>query len=184
MFRRALLQDGQPAFAPMLRSAQDYELWCRLLAATHGANLPVPLISYRVIDNGITGRRRPEQLANHTAISNRQARQILAESSPGTDDLEFLRATFVWRKSESSNPAERARAIRLLFQMAECFFRREDLSRSDRGAIWHDTVITVLNALRAERASLALLSMLGRYAPLFPIDAARAWVHRRKMLAQ
>lgn len=55
------------------RTAQDYELWTRLLDHTRGANLVEPLVLYSY-EFGVTQTHRPEQLMNHDTLAFRTIR--------------------------------------------------------------------------------------------------------------
>jgi hypothetical protein len=59
------------------RSAQDYELWTRLLPLTQAANLAEPLVRYRIRASSISRSRRAEQLANHDRIALLANRRLL-----------------------------------------------------------------------------------------------------------
>jgi GT2 family glycosyltransferase len=62
--RRAVLEARGLRYDPTFRTAQDYDLWIRLLAHGRGANLAEPVLSYR-LRHGITSRHREDQLRNH-----------------------------------------------------------------------------------------------------------------------
>src|SRR5204863_8008786 len=48
MLRLDLLDRHGLRYDETFRTAQDYELWTRLLTVTRGANLPEPLLKYRL----------------------------------------------------------------------------------------------------------------------------------------
>lgn len=54
MIRKSTLNNFQALYDPGLKVSQDYELWCRLAPIATFANLRVPLLKYRVNDQGIT----------------------------------------------------------------------------------------------------------------------------------
>jgi glycosyltransferase involved in cell wall biosynthesis len=54
MFRKAAVLSVAGGYDEGLRSAQDYDLWCRILPRVRAANLPKYLVRYRVHPNSIT----------------------------------------------------------------------------------------------------------------------------------
>lgn len=68
MLRRSVLDAHHLRYDPSFRTAQDYELWTRLLAVCRGENLDEPLLRYRLRD-GISRLSKIEQLANHDRIA-------------------------------------------------------------------------------------------------------------------
>ncbi len=85
IWRRALgfAYDGR------LRVAGDYELWCRALARTQGANLAEPLICYREWEGAISARKAALQRALH-------------------DDIAFEYLVRAWPQLSASREAHRA----------------------------------------------------------------------------
>ncbi len=73
------------------RVAGDYELWTRALARTRAANLPEPLVRYRVWTGGITGQRGLLQRALHDAIAHAYLRQLWPSSGISLEDHVRLR---------------------------------------------------------------------------------------------
>jgi glycosyltransferase involved in cell wall biosynthesis len=93
MIRREVLQTHGLRYDESFRTAQDYELWTRMLAATKGANLAGPLIKYR-IRQGISATLKPEQLANHVRIALQAMRTILPVYEIGEDEVRKLRGRY------------------------------------------------------------------------------------------
>lgn len=93
MLRMETLRRHHLRYDESFPTAQDYDLWVRMLAVTAGANLPQPLLRYR-LRAGISKTRKPEQLAAHDRISMR----AIAAFAPGfaiqPDDLHQLRGRF------------------------------------------------------------------------------------------
>lgn len=76
VLRRALLGKDGPWYDEALETAQDYDLWLRVLECTTGANLNDPLILYRV-GCGVTAMGREAQLENSHKIALRTIRKRL-----------------------------------------------------------------------------------------------------------
>lgn len=58
-----IIDNGGYSFNDDYRTAQDFELWCRLLSRGYKmANIQKPLISYRINPNGVTQTKRQEQV--------------------------------------------------------------------------------------------------------------------------
>ncbi|MCC7350011.1 MAG: glycosyltransferase [Phycisphaerales bacterium] len=75
------------------QTAQDYELWVRMLAVTLGANLPQPLLHYR-LRGGISKTRKPEQLGNHDRISMKAIHTFVPGFAIEPQELHQLRGRF------------------------------------------------------------------------------------------
>src|SRR5262245_3154447 len=78
MIRRQVLVDHNLNYDPAFRTAQDYDLWTRILKRQRGANFAEPLIRYR-IRSGVTQTRRKEQLDNAFGIAARTIHEVLPE---------------------------------------------------------------------------------------------------------
>jgi hypothetical protein len=72
------LVEHQLNYDEAYRTAQDYDLWIRLLKYAKGANLIEALIFYR-IRHGITRKKKQEQLNNTSLIAFRMVQQELPE---------------------------------------------------------------------------------------------------------
>jgi hypothetical protein len=143
--------DG-PRYDESLHSAQDYDLWTRLLALGDGANLTAPLLSYRQSPSGITGTRRREQLDNHRKISNRQTRALLGDAAPGEAELELLREVFVWPQAAKTPDAGLlGDAMRALERLADAFLSAHARSRDDVRLVQWEVTRFMLGALRRTR---------------------------------
>ncbi|NUB24900.1 glycosyltransferase [Azospirillum brasilense] len=126
-----------------LACAQDYDLWMRLLRRGQGANLPEPLLRYRINDQGISATRKAEQEAAAGAI--RWAQWL----SCGVGDLDPERvAAPVWRlqtgvpaRDPSDTLALALATLRLLDGLAARDSRnvaglRETLAAVARRVLW------------------------------------------------
>lgn len=93
MIRRSVLLDHSLRYDPAFRTAQDYELWTRLLLCTQGANLPEPLVRYR-LRNGISRGSKSQQLANHDRIIQLAIQRLLPGFELDPADIPQLRGRF------------------------------------------------------------------------------------------
>lgn len=93
MLRKSLLDAHALRYDESFRTAQDYELWSRLLLHAQGENLAGPLISYRLRD-GISRTSKPEQLANHDRIAQAACGRLLPEYPVTLHDVRQLRGRF------------------------------------------------------------------------------------------
>jgi hypothetical protein len=66
-----------------LSSAEDYELWLRLLFVTRFANLPDVLVQYRQWPGSLTRTQAEVQRANTTATFSKVAGKLLGKPVPG-----------------------------------------------------------------------------------------------------
>jgi hypothetical protein len=94
MLRRDVLTRSGISYDPAFRTAQDYDLWVRLLGVTRGANLGEPLLRYRM-RHGVTSRHRRSQLENHDAIALRSIRQQCPAVSVEPEQVSALRSLVV-----------------------------------------------------------------------------------------
>jgi glycosyltransferase involved in cell wall biosynthesis len=94
MLRRDVLQRHGLRYNESFRSAQDYELWTRLLMHTRGANLTEPLLQYRQRSTSISRTRRDEQLANHDRIAHAAIGRLVPDFPISLDDVRELRGRF------------------------------------------------------------------------------------------
>lgn len=86
MVRRAVLVEHRLNYDPSFRTAQDFDLWVRLLRFTRGANLGAPLTRYRVHGASVTLKRRDEQDQSQRRAGRRELAALLPEVDL-TDDL-------------------------------------------------------------------------------------------------
>ena len=93
MLRREVLERHRLRYDEAYQTAQDYELWVRLLAHTGGDNLPEPLVRYRIRD-GISRTRKADQLANHDRIALAAIRQFAPGFPISPDEVRHLRGRF------------------------------------------------------------------------------------------
>ena len=124
MFRRELLSRHDLRYDEMYRSAQDYELWTRLLRVTRAANIGRPLLQYRIRGSSISRLRRTEQLANHDRIALLANRRLLPTSPLTAQAITNLRGRYGGHgvRDAAMNPGD-TRWIDVLRGMLESFCR-------------------------------------------------------------
>jgi hypothetical protein len=67
---------GRERFDPTLDVASDYDLWVRVLRRTGAANLPEPLVRYRIHPGGVTHERRAATASCLERIARRQLTRL------------------------------------------------------------------------------------------------------------
>ena len=93
MFRLDLLDTHRLRYDESFRTAQDYDLWSRLLGVTRGHNLPDALLHYRLRD-GVSRIHRTEQLRNHDRIALASIRRIVPGFDVSPEEVRELRGRF------------------------------------------------------------------------------------------
>jgi glycosyltransferase involved in cell wall biosynthesis len=93
MIRRQVLLDNALRYDPSFRTAQDYELWTRLLPCTQAANIAEPLLRYR-LRNGISRVSKAQQVANHDRIIRLAIQRLLPGFDLDPADIPQLRGRF------------------------------------------------------------------------------------------
>lgn len=97
MLRREVLLQHKLSYDETLQTAQDYELWTRVLKYTQGANLKEPLVNYR-LSQGITCTRKEEQIRVHNLIALRTIQQNLPGFSITLEQVSSLCELFAGGK--------------------------------------------------------------------------------------
>ncbi len=107
VIRRSLLD--LETYDPSVPAGQDYDLWARVLRLTDGANLALPLLSYRVHGGQVTAQRRTVQLEEH----DRVARGRIADELPGiavtSDQIAAMRGLIHGGDAPQADVADTAR---------------------------------------------------------------------------
>lgn len=98
IIRQSVLKQNSLGYDEAIATAQDYDLWTRILRHTHGANLREPLIRLRKHHDAITSTQRKAQLKNHDIIALRTIRDNLREMDVTPEEVSQLRALFVGGK--------------------------------------------------------------------------------------
>jgi glycosyltransferase involved in cell wall biosynthesis len=93
MLRKGVLDAHRLRYDEAFRTAQDYEMWSRLLAVTRGANLREPLLRYRLRD-GVSRVHKEEQLRNHDCIATAAIRRFVPGITVTEQEVAELRGRF------------------------------------------------------------------------------------------
>jgi glycosyltransferase involved in cell wall biosynthesis len=129
MIRRDVLSRHGLEYDPAFRTAQDYDLWVRLLALESGANLLEPLLKYR-LRQGVSSRHREDQLRNHGAIQRRALDALVPGLKLTRDEAHLLRQCFVGDADLPRGQAGRAlleQYLGLLLAFARRYHDRVDM---------------------------------------------------------
>jgi Glycosyl transferase family 2 len=155
---RAVLERTELRYDPSFEESEDYDLWARLLEHGEGANVPEPLVCYRVHAGQATRRRRDVQRAFQMSVALREIGKV-------APDLGREEAELAWRigSGEPVDPGDLDRA-------ADAY--RTLLARFARGRSPRD-----LRPVHAAAAGVLFRRGLARAAlaldPALPLDVAR-----------
>jgi glycosyltransferase involved in cell wall biosynthesis len=86
--RKEVLAEG--GYDPTYRTAQDYDLWCRLALKHELANLKTPLLSRRRHPGRVGVSHKAEQFQNRDRIREAFRRCLLEQNTPETRTLRLL----------------------------------------------------------------------------------------------
>ncbi|MES4784836.1 MAG: hypothetical protein C4294_02340, partial [Nitrospiraceae bacterium] len=158
MLRRDVLTSHQLNYDASVQTAQDYDLWIRMLMYTSGANLCEPLIHYR-LGPGVTSTQREWQLRNHDSIAFRAIQNELPDFAITPQQASLLRRLFVGR-SDAEPPIEsqRVELTEIYLDLLNAFIKRHVGAAAD------------LKILRRQESVKAAIVALRR--PLLP-----GWIH-------
>ena len=108
MLRRDVLEQHGLRYDETFQTAQDYELWTRLLTITRAATLREPLLKYRLRD-GVSRLRKVEQLRNHDMIAHAAIGRLLPGFSIDLQGVSQLRGRFGGHsvRNPGMDPSER-----------------------------------------------------------------------------
>ena len=91
---RAEVYKRAGGYDPSLQTAQDYDLWTRMLRFTQARNLSRRLIAYRVRQGSVSDKRRTQQLANHDRISQHTLTELMPGHVIPPERHQLLRALY------------------------------------------------------------------------------------------
>lgn len=127
MLRRDILKQYNLNYDEKFPIAQDYELWMRLLKCTQGANLTEPLIKYRLRE-GVTTKKRREQLTFHDAIALRTIQSTLPNFTISLEQVTSMRSLFITQDfdqaTEPLNLENLGETIKTYLQMLQIFLKK------------------------------------------------------------
>lgn len=124
MLRLHLLNAHKLRYDETCRTAQDYELWSRLLAVTRAHNLREALLHYR-LRNGVSRTHQAEQRVNHDRIAHACIRRLVPGFEIGLDEVRELRGRFGGHsvREPGMDPAE-PRWVGRYLELLEAFVGR------------------------------------------------------------
>lgn len=164
MFRRALLQRTGP-YDETLATAQDFDLFARMLAVTEGENLPEFLLLYRVHADSITTRRRHEQLQVHDRIMQETIHRVTGRAMTA-EQVRWLRSV-VYAIQAPDEPAPGERAIALYVDLLRDFLASGRVARPAQ--VVARALLRALLAWRRHGFSAGWLPSLSRLAGAAPL---------------
>ena len=146
MIRREVLVEHQLNYDEAYRTAQDYDLWSRLLECAKGANLSEALIYYR-IRHGITRKKKQEQLNNAFLIAFRMVQQELPEMKIDRQQFTSLWTLyFVDHGRSHGNRKDWAAACELYRKLFKCFADKYR-NRDSLGRVRREQGIAVMRSV-------------------------------------
>lgn len=168
MLRRVQLVRSEFRYDQRYRYTQDYDLWTRLIRETAGANIPLPLVNYRVHNNNASRQYLDAMLIEHYQI----AQQAIAQALPGFDlsleRMEKLIKVVAYRpRFYSQVQEERVEYAHLYLDLFEAFAKLNP-------SIWHyqhtlaDTALDALYAALRPPLPVHWKQIVKRVQSLFP----------------
>jgi glycosyltransferase involved in cell wall biosynthesis len=89
MIRRAMLTENNVEYDAGYIHAEDYELWSRCMDYCNLANLPVPLLNYRIHESNTTSLHADEQKQTGKRVQKNMLKLLGVEASRDELDLHF-----------------------------------------------------------------------------------------------
>lgn len=132
MFRRSILVENGLLYRAEFTGAEDYDLWVRMLPTTRAANLPLPLVRYRVHPHSLSSRKELDQADKHVLISRDHLDRVLPEVHLDPLEHRHLVAAFTGRLNPSLSrlrPALARRYLELWGDFSRLHAQEEDLPR-------------------------------------------------------
>lgn len=77
--RHEILQKNTLEYDPAFNTVEEFELWTRLIQHTQFARMSDVLIQRRIVDTSVTRSRRPEQIALHGRLVQRELGKLLGK---------------------------------------------------------------------------------------------------------
>ena len=173
MLRRDVLERHGFNYDEAYESAQDYDLWTRIMASTNVANLPEALILYRIHGDSVTARKRGTQLRNHDAIALRTVRKQLPEFAISPVLLSEMRELFVGGTgcAKSFSRSHQIGLITWYLDMLNCFVEKHR-THSSIATLQRDEAVRVARIwwnARSRDGWLPLVKRLFSLSPFFPL---------------
>lgn len=177
MLRRAAFKPSELVYDAGFAPAEDYELWSRALRSVEGANLPEPLVTYRLHDEQMTSTRRSGMLNAHDSI----ARSVIARELPhyrvAADQITNVRRAFV---GGGDGHYDRSTAVRSYLHLLEAFAAAHTGDPDMRG-LKRDAIVDATRVLRRatrDATFYATVRDIIRIEPTFPLFAIKRGLER------
>ena len=170
MMRRALLQRHELRYDPEWPTAQDYELWSRLLKHCRGANLPEVLFDYRTHAQSVSVTKRDSQDQWALRVSEREIAPFLPADMP-------LAVVAPLRRLLRGNPQPDDLSPyylkKQLLSLAGSYMSRVSPDREGRREIQRDVIAAVLPKETPPLGVCRRLALLWRIFLLAPCETGR-----------
>lgn len=179
MLRRETLEQHYLRYDETFTSAQDYDLWSRLLPHTCAANLSEPLIQYRIHPRSTTREQRTKQMAYHDRVVWRNISQQLPEAGLSLEQaLEVRRWLYPDEGGKVQSKAVSTQTVHLYLNMLAAFTQRyssrQDIRLLKNTACQQITALILCKPLPKGQARL--LYRVLRVAPLAAWDGLYAFL--------
>ena len=179
MIRRAAFAEGLLAYDEQLAPAEDYDLWARALCSVDGANLPEPLVTYRIHGGQMTSTRRRLMIEMHDKV----ARSVIAHELPRLcfhpEEVTNMRRVFAGGGDGPCDPVSATRSYLDLFEA----FASAHAGHPELGEVRRDATARAVHALVSsgrDRRVPGLVTRILRMEPTLPLRALRS-VSRRAL---
>jgi glycosyltransferase involved in cell wall biosynthesis len=187
VFRRELFEAGDAFYNEDLPYSQDYNLWDQLLKRTRAANLPTPLVAFRMHESSIAVMRSEEQQRIATAIAARQIDTLMPQPPLSEQEVNTLR---VWYKTFPKRLNHQDVALCLvLFQILGEFEKQKNLDPDVLRRLRRHWIGRILGALPISRQkelwrSGLLAAMLRQDALSVLLQVPKQAIHRIVLFIQ
>lgn len=156
--RRQLLE----CYNPEYNTVEEFELWTRLIQKTQFARMSEVLVQRRIVDTSVTRTRRPEQIALHCQLVQRELQRLLGK----TVSTQVIEAFVRLIGSDSPDPqyfAPAADALVESYQKTLAFrpvvHRSEGLSPAEKYQIQYQIVTYLMQMATLGRTLYPLWKM-------------------------
>jgi len=172
MLRRETLEKHRLRYDETFASAQDYELWSRLLQYTQAANLPEPLIRYRIHRESVTRTRREAQLLYHDQVVLRNIARQLPSARISTEQIRQARRWIYPDEGGAARPKEiSTQAVHLYLNLLTAFIQQYSGS-PDLSYLKNKTCQQAADLILTKPLPKGWLGILRR---LFTVSPQAAW---------
>jgi glycosyltransferase involved in cell wall biosynthesis len=160
MIRRSLLQDAP--YNSDLKTAQDYDLWCRLGILTRFANLSQPLLRFRKHGANLTYTKGGEQRENSLHISQNYISHFL-------NTLPDEVVNNLWERG-SSSPKQALEIVNLMEDLARVILADAGWSETERKVLRRHVARWIFERARNESSKQLDWRIIWKSARMDPLD--------------